>query len=195
MADLRTDVASGRASGAPPARAASTDPRAERVRAALLQAGFDLLMERPIAEISVPDLVARAQVSRPVFYRHFADRDDLIVATVVQRMDDAVRDATDAADATRRVLTWAGQYRELYANVHPSFAAQQLSGHLREIIRPWCRELVASADLTGAAPDRGDTERFLVGGILELVRAAVSTSPPKLLDARTVMRLTAALVS
>ncbi len=176
-------------------RGTSTDPRAERVRAALLQAGFDLLLERPIADISVPDLVARAQVSRPVFYRHFADRDDLIVTTLAQQMDESVRDAADAADAVHRVLAWADQHRVLYANVHPSFAAQQVSDHLRQTVRPWCRDLVARNRPGLSEDDRVETERFLVGGVLELVRASMSTSPPRRLKADRVMRLTESLIS
>lgn len=177
------------------ARGTSTDPRAERVRAALLQAGFDLLLERPIAEISVPDLVARARVSRPVFYRHFADRDDLIIITLTQRMDEAVAGAADPADAVHRVLSWADRHRVLYANIHPSFAAQQVSGHLRSIVRPWCHALVLRARPDLDEGDRADTERFLVGGILELVRASVSISPPRRLRADQIMRLTESLIS
>ncbi len=178
-----------------PARATSTDPRAERVRAALIQAGFDLLTECRIADISVPDIVARAGVSRPVFYRHFADRDDLVVAALVQRMDEAVAPSSDDADAVRRVLSWADRHRVLYANIHPSYAAQQVSGRLREIIRPWCRRL-AAGESTGRDPrDLRDHEQFLVGGVLELVRASASAVPARRIDADRIMRLTASLVS
>jgi AcrR family transcriptional regulator len=190
-----TDTAAGRTAAAAPARAASTDPRAERVRVALIQAGFDVLMERPIGDIAVPDIVARAQVSRPVFYRHFTDRDDLVVAALVQRMDEAVSAAVDAADAVRLVLRWADRHRVLYANIHPSYAAQQVSGHLREIIRPWCRELAEAQRPRRDPPDLRDHEQFLVGGVLELVRASASSVPVQRIDADRVMRLTAALIS
>lgn len=174
-------------------RGASTDPRAERVRTALLQAGFDLLLERRIDEVTVPDLVAQAQVSRPVFYKHFADRDDLVGTSLVLRMDEAVAGSADAAEATRRVLAWADTNRVLYGNLHPSVVAQRVSDHLRALVRPWCQELVGSARPRWSDADRRDAEQFVVGGLLELVRTAVSATPPRRIDAERVMRLTARL--
>ena len=52
---------------------ASIHPRAARTRAALLAAGFDLLVERPIDAIPIDDVVARAGVAKGSFFNHFAD--------------------------------------------------------------------------------------------------------------------------
>jgi len=60
------------------ARTHSADPRAERVRTLLRDAAFALAHEGPVDEITVGDLVARAGVSRQVFYQHFKDRDDFL---------------------------------------------------------------------------------------------------------------------
>jgi AcrR family transcriptional regulator len=53
---------------------ASIHPRAARTRAALLAAGFDLLVERPIDAIPIDDVVARAGVAKGSFFNHFADK-------------------------------------------------------------------------------------------------------------------------
>ena len=53
------------------ARAHSVDPRAERVRTRLREAAFALAHERPVDQMTVGDIVARAAVSRQVFYQHF----------------------------------------------------------------------------------------------------------------------------
>lgn len=60
------------------AMASKTDPklspRAARTRAALIAAGFDLLVERPIDAIPIDDLVVRAGVAKGSFFNHFADK-------------------------------------------------------------------------------------------------------------------------
>jgi AcrR family transcriptional regulator len=45
--------------------------RAQRTRAALLAAGFELLAERPIDAIAIDDIVARAGVAKGSFFNHF----------------------------------------------------------------------------------------------------------------------------
>lgn len=49
-------------------------PRAARTRAALIAAGFDLLVERPIDAIPIDDVVARAGVAKGSFFNHFTDK-------------------------------------------------------------------------------------------------------------------------
>lgn len=49
-------------------------PRAARTRAALIAAGFDLLVERSIDAIPIDDLVARAGVAKGSFFNHFTDK-------------------------------------------------------------------------------------------------------------------------
>ena len=60
------------------ARTHSVDPRAARVRTRLREAAFALVHERPVDQMTVGDIVARASVSRQVFYQHFRDRDDAV---------------------------------------------------------------------------------------------------------------------
>ena len=49
-------------------------PRAARTRAALIAAGFELLVERPIDAIPIDDVVAQAGVAKGSFFNHFADK-------------------------------------------------------------------------------------------------------------------------
>jgi AcrR family transcriptional regulator len=48
--------------------------RAERTRHALLLAGLDLLVARPIDAIPIDDIVAAAGVAKGSFFNHFADK-------------------------------------------------------------------------------------------------------------------------
>jgi AcrR family transcriptional regulator len=49
-------------------------PRAARTRSALIAAGFDLLVERPIDAIPIDDVVAKAGVAKGSFFNHFVDK-------------------------------------------------------------------------------------------------------------------------
>jgi AcrR family transcriptional regulator len=49
-------------------------PRSARTRGALIAAGFELLVERPIDAIPIDDFVAKAGVAKGSFFNHFADK-------------------------------------------------------------------------------------------------------------------------
>lgn len=59
-------------------------PRAARTRAALIAAGFDLLVERPIDAIAIDDVVAKAGVAKGSFFNHFADKADFATAIATE---------------------------------------------------------------------------------------------------------------
>lgn len=54
--------------------AATPSPRAQRTRQALLDAGLNLLADRPIDAIAIDELVAGAGVAKGSFFNHFADK-------------------------------------------------------------------------------------------------------------------------
>ena len=54
--------------------APALSPRAGRTRQALLAAGLDLLVDRPIDAIPIDDIVAAAGVAKGSFFNHFADK-------------------------------------------------------------------------------------------------------------------------
>lgn len=62
----------------------SMSPRTARTRAALIAAGLDLLVERPIDAIPIDDFVTRAGVAKGSFFNHFADKQDFAVAVAAE---------------------------------------------------------------------------------------------------------------
>lgn len=128
------------------------DPRAAHSRAALKTAAFELCQERRIEDISVKDIVARAQVSRQVFYNHFADRDMALKTSIVESLDATLvgLEPQDAPGLFVRLLSWSADYPHLYENLFPSRVAQALIEHTKDLLRPMCAQRVLSlkADLT-----------------------------------------------
>ena len=64
--------------------AKAEDRRIQRTRALLLGALLDLIVEKGYEEISVQDIVDRANVGRSTFYKHFLDKRELLLTGVEQ---------------------------------------------------------------------------------------------------------------
>ncbi|HEY6574257.1 MAG TPA: helix-turn-helix domain-containing protein, partial [Mycobacterium sp.] len=145
------------------ARTHSADPRAERVRTLLRDAAFALAHERPVDEITVGDLVARAGVSRQVFYQHFSDRDDAVstafavafTAAVAEIEADIEADIEgDARARITRLFEFAAEHRAMYRNVVPSAVTQRVVAAFRAELLPACEEIAAQGmRIVGAGAD------------------------------------------
>jgi AcrR family transcriptional regulator len=56
----------------------SDDVRVQRTRELLVQALFELTVEKGFAAVTVSDIAERARVNRSTFYRHYLDKYDLL---------------------------------------------------------------------------------------------------------------------
>ncbi|OBK78693.1 TetR/AcrR family transcriptional regulator [Mycobacterium sp. 1274761.0] len=153
-----------------PTRSNSVDPRAERVRAKLRDAALALVRERPVDQLTVGDIVKRAGVSRQVFYRHFIDRDDAIAYAFTAAFASATADI--AGDARARIVAlfdFAADQRSMYRNVVPSAVTLRVVAAFRAELAPACDQIAAAADVAG--PTTESVSRFLVGGLVEVLRS------------------------
>ena len=135
------------------------------LRAALIEASFDLLRETGLAGFSVAALARRLGVSTAAPYRHFADRDRLLagVATAAARqLTSAMRDAVDAAgpDPIDRFASTAG--------VYVTFVGARGAG-LDLVFSPTLRHLDDRA--------LADAGRDLIGLLVALADAAAGGTP------------------
>lgn len=166
------------------ARTHSVDPRAERVRTRLREAAFALAHERPVDELTVGDIVARAEVSRQVFYQHFKDRDDAVataftVAFAAATADIGRLDGTAVGDGEprARILTlfdFAAEHRSMYRNIVPSAVTQRVVTAFRTELQPACvqiatRGMPVVSPIASLTPE--SVSRFLVGGFMEVLRS------------------------
>ncbi len=60
-------------------RNTKNDRRSQRTRDLLRSALIELMLEKRYSEITVQDLIDRANVGRSTFYSHFLDKDDLLI--------------------------------------------------------------------------------------------------------------------
>ncbi len=156
------------------ARAHSVDPRAERVRTRLRDAAFALAHEHPVDQLTVGDIVARAGVSRQVFYQHFHDRDDAVARAFAVAFAAASTDiGGEPAARILRLFDFAAEHRSMYRNVVPSAVTQRVVTAFRAELLPACAEIANQGmpvvtTIASLTPE--SVSRFLVGGFMEVLR-------------------------
>src|SRR3954463_14565736 len=172
------------------ARTNSVDPRAERVRGRLRDAAFALAHEGAVDHLTVGDIVDRAEVSRQVFFRHFRRRDDAIAFAFTIAFASATADiAGDPRTRITALFDFAAEHRAMYRNVVPSAVTLRVVAAFRAELTPAGEQIAAAAvgDIAGLTTE--SVSRFLVGGLIEVLRSWMEDGDPT--DLRG--RVTAAL--
>ncbi|PRY59795.1 TetR/AcrR family transcriptional regulator [Glycomyces artemisiae] len=150
-------------------------PRADAVRnrRLLLAAAADEFAERGLGA-SVADIARRAGVGKGTVFRHFATKDDLIAAILVDRMADlsergeGLLDAGDAGDALYEFLTAAAEQRR---ERDLSFLAEA-SESMPEVARARDRLLKAIDALVARAAEQGAVRSDITGTDVLLLMCA-----------------------
>lgn len=63
-----------------PSSAKRSNPRSERIRHSLVEAGLQLFAERPVDAVPIDDIVAAAGVAKGSFFNHFEDKQTFAAA-------------------------------------------------------------------------------------------------------------------
>lgn len=74
-------------SSKPPANARKPDARSRRTCERLGSAMIALIQEKPVAEVTIQDVLERASVGRSTFYSHYRDKDDLLLSQLEQFLE------------------------------------------------------------------------------------------------------------
>ncbi|MFI1994095.1 TetR/AcrR family transcriptional regulator [Actinoplanes sp. NPDC020271] len=144
-----------------------TRRRGAELEDAILDAAWDVLVEQGYPHFTYEAVAARAETSRPVLYRRWPQRDDLLLATLRKHWwsrpipvpdtgnlrDDAVEFLRHAADGRFRLFTLLSvQLMDYFRESGSSFA--QLRDTLRTPGQPNSLErIVARAVARGEVPD------------------------------------------
>src|SRR5262245_4715846 len=126
----------------------STSRRAKKayhhgdLRAALLQAGGNLLEKEGLDALSLREVARRAGVSHNAPYRHFPDRDRLLAALAEEGFAELGR---TLAEAGKRGPRERGEAYVGFALAHPQRFRLMFGGLLRIADHPGLREKAAGA--------------------------------------------------
>lgn len=108
------------------------DLRVKRTRSQLRAAFIDLVIERTYEEITILDIVERAQVGHKTFYRHYADKEALLYALLEEILVEGQTillpptSPKAAEENTVHALRFAARYAKLLRALLRSPAAEQL---------------------------------------------------------------------
>lgn len=167
--------------------------RSVRTRAALIAAGFELLVDRPIDAIPIDDVVAKAGVAKGSFFNHFSDKQDFAsaIATEVRlELEARVTQAnSEIADPIERI---AGGLRVCieFARDQPKRTTVLLRSHSNPTARahPLNRGLAADFEAARAqgllCPEASESGVLFWMGICQAVMANVVESNPGRIEAQ-----------
>lgn len=104
------------------------DPRAARTQALLRAAIMQLASQRPVAEITVKEIIEQAGVNRSSFYQHFDSREELLasslehIETEMARADEpvVVTDLSTPPAELERFMRHFAEHADLYRLVFSS---------------------------------------------------------------------------
>ncbi len=118
------------------------DPRVKRTRGLLQQALIDLAHEKPLDNITVQDIAARAEVNRATFYAHFEDKYALMDYTAremfLERLDSTLADSRLTLTSLRSLVlatcTFVGEFVGHCAPIHTENEQAMMIMQVRTII-------------------------------------------------------------
>ena len=108
-----------------------TDARVQRTRTRLGTAFLNLIIEKPVREVTVQDVLDRSGVGRSTFYLHYRDLDDLLVSQLELFCEMMSSSLSLKKDKSQRVMPVA----ELFAHIgngNKLYRVLSDSGHVKD---------------------------------------------------------------
>lgn len=117
-------------------REAKTDPRVRRTRDTLGDALIALMQERPFDDITVQQVLDRAEVGRSTFYAHYRDKDDLFISDIEEFLQHIAAYLTRTGAAAERVVPARETFAHL-ADQRELLRAMKEAGKLDDVMELW----------------------------------------------------------
>lgn len=174
------------------------DRRVKRTRSALRSAFLELIAVKGYDETSIRDVVDRADVGRATFYKHYADKEDLLrqsLADLAEHLRASMREERGAerrvqGGAERRIecgdaLAFSLPTLEHIAQVQPMFTAllaSRGSQLVQELFLEVLEELVdgsLESVPTGAVVPRAALVKYLSSTLLAMARWWILEAPER----------------
>jgi AcrR family transcriptional regulator len=162
------------------------DSRVRRTRNALGDALMALMQERPFDDITVQDILDRAQIGRSTFYMHYRDKDDLFLSDVEDFLEMMSNRLLREKEASNRIVP----VRELlqhFAEMRPLHNALIEANKMRDFLdlghgyfaRAIDKRLADLPETSALAPkQRAAMSQAFAGAFLSLVSWWMSQPSP-----------------
>jgi len=175
---LKPMPAHGPLSAAEPLSMRTADARVRRTRSQLGTALLNLIIEKPINDVTVQDILERSGVGRSTFYLHYRDKDDLLVSQLEMFLETISNALSDRKDKSHRVVPVAELFAHI-GNQNKLYRVLSDSGHLKEFFElaegHFARGIQRRLNESGRLPDIPPRElaaraSALSGSLLSLLR-------------------------
>ena len=113
----------------PPSR--KPDLRVQRTRAQLGNALISLIVEKPINDVTVQDVLERSGVGRSTFYLHYRDKDDLLLTQLEMFCEHMSTALSVSKDKSHRVMPVSELFAHI-GNQNRLYRVLSDSGHLKD---------------------------------------------------------------
>ena len=107
------------------------DERVRRTCARLGSALIELIVEKPINDVTVQDVLDRASVGRSTFYLHYRDKDDLLMSQLEMFLEMMSTALSVRKDKSHRVVPVAEMFAHV-GNQNKLYRVLSDSGHLKD---------------------------------------------------------------
>jgi AcrR family transcriptional regulator len=107
------------------------DARVKRTRDQLGSALIQLIVEKPINDVTVQDVLDRSGVGRSTFYLHYRDKDDLLISQLEMFLEFMSTSLSVRNDKSNRVAPVAEMFDHI-GNQNKLARALSDSGHLKD---------------------------------------------------------------
>lgn len=158
------------------------DRQVQRTRQLLRGALFSLIQEKGFETLSVQDIVDRANVGRMTFYRHFDNKEDLLVAgldelraSLKERQREALSSGSSAEDRvfafSRELFVHANEHREVFRVMVGGDSGALIQHLVHKLLIELLREDMKAMRSPGNANSiPGETlVQFIAGGLFGLL--------------------------
>lgn len=154
-----------------------------RTKAAIIDAFWELLEERPYNKITVKDLVDRCQINRNTFYYHFHDIPELLEDTIKQDADNIIQTYSNFGsplDCLTPIVNQCSKKKKailhIYRSVHREIFLDQLEQIALYAVTRYVD--IVTSELTLSSEDKALLIRFykciLVGILLDWLNARMN---------------------
>lgn len=107
------------------------DARVRRTRVQLGTAFLNLIMEKPVSDVTVQDVLDRSGVGRSTFYLHYRDLDDLLLSQLEMFCEAMSTTLSNQKDKSHRVAPVAELFAHI-GNQNKLYRVLSESGHLKD---------------------------------------------------------------
>jgi AcrR family transcriptional regulator len=151
------------------------DRRSERTRRLLGDALTSLMLERRYADLTVQDILDRANIGRSTFYAHFWDKEDLLTSQIEGMLAALIRQM-QAAPVARDALFPSLELLRHVQDFYPLYLAQARGGGFHPVLHIFhlrlCEYIEERLRARGSLPDVAVrvTAQSVVGAFMALMQ-------------------------